>query len=108
LVKFTALNKKNHFEDLKNDGFCFTEKGLRVFAKLNSETTSRLGVSVSSKDANAVSRNKFKRRIKEATRGLDQKEHIDILVIANKQAARLDFQEINDVFEKHPLFNENR
>lgn len=107
-MKFTALNKINHFDDLKNKGFCFTEKGLRVFAKLNSETTSRLGVSVSSKDANAVSRNKFKRRIKEVARGLDQKENIDILVIANKQAARLNFQEINDVFEKHPLFNENR
>ena len=60
-MKFTALNKKNHFEDLKNEGFCFTEKGLRVFAKLNSETTSRLGVSVSSKDTNAVNRNKFNR-----------------------------------------------
>ena len=63
-MKFAALNKKNHFESLRKEEFCFAEKGVRVFVKENYVDTNRLAVSISSKYANAVNRNRFKRRIK--------------------------------------------
>ena len=70
-MKFAALNKKNHFESLRKEEFCFAEKGVRVFVKENYVDTNRLAVSISSKYANAVNRNRFKRRIKEVVRGLE-------------------------------------
>ena len=70
-MKFTALNKKNHFESLRKEEFCFADKGVKVFVKKNTVGTNRLGISISSKHANAVNRNRFKRRIKEAVRGLE-------------------------------------
>ena len=65
LVKFTALNKKSHFENLRKEEFCFADKGVKVFVKENTVGTNRLGISISSKHANAVNRNRFKRRIKD-------------------------------------------
>ena len=69
-MKFTSLNKKNHFDNLKKEEFCIASKGLKVFVKENGTTSSRLGISISSKHANAVNRNKFKRRTREAVRSL--------------------------------------
>ena len=39
LVKFTALNKKNHFENLRKEEFCFADKGVKVFVKENTVGT---------------------------------------------------------------------
>ena len=58
-MKFRALNKKIHFENLRKEEFCFAEKGVRVFVKENYVDTNRLAVSISSKYANAVNRNRF-------------------------------------------------
>ena len=82
-MKFAALNKKNHFESLRKEEFCFAEKGVRVFVKENGADVNRLAVSISSKYANAVNRNRFKRRIKEAVRGFETDLSIDILVEGN-------------------------
>ena len=88
-MKFTALNKKSHFENLRKEEFCFADKGVKVFVKENSVGTNRLGISISSKHANAVNRNRFKRRIKEAVGGLETELDIDILVEGNAESSHL-------------------
>ena len=55
-MKFRALNKKIHFENLKKEEFCFAAKDLKIFVKENDIKTSRLGISISSKQSNAVGR----------------------------------------------------
>jgi ribonuclease P protein component len=103
LVRFTALNKKNDFFRLKKETNCFTEKGLRVYIEKNQEKVSRLGISISSKQTTAVERNKFKRRIKEAVRGLEDKESFDIYIIGSKKKnLNLKILEIQKIISSHP------
>ena len=102
-MKFAALNKKNHFENLRKEEFCFAEKGVRVFVKENYVDTNRLAVSISSKYANAVNRNRFKRRIKEGVRGLETDLSIDILVEGNSKSPLLKLNEVETILKKHPL-----
>ncbi len=102
MVKFTALNKKNDFFRLKKEKNCFTEKGLRVYIEKNQEKVSRLGISISSKQTTAVERNKFKRRIKEAVRGLEDKDNFDIYIIGSKKNLNLKILEIQKIISSHP------
>ena len=102
-MKFAALNKKNHFESLRKEEFCFAEKGVRVFVKENYVDTNRLAVSISSKYANAVNRNRFKRRIKEVVRGLETDLNLDILVEGSTKAPQLKLIEIKNILTRHPL-----
>ena len=102
-MKFAALNKKNHFESLRKEEFCFAEKGVRVFVKENYVDTNRLAVSISSKYANAVNRNRFKRRIKEVVRGLETDLSIDILVERNSKSPLLKLNAVETILKKHPL-----
>jgi len=102
-VKFTSLNKKTHFDSLKRKEFCIAENGLKVFVKENGTTSSRLGVSISSKHTNAVNRNKFKRRTREAVRSLPDNKNLDILVVGNEDSSCLTTSEILKIFKSHPL-----
>ena len=102
-MKFTSLNKKNHFDSLKKEELCIASKGLKVFVKENGTTSSRLGISISSKHANAVNRNKFKRRTREAVRSLSDSKNLDILVVGNKDSSNLTSSEILKIFKSHPL-----
>ena len=102
-MKFTALNKKSHFENLRKEEFCFADKGVKVFVKVNAVGTNRLGISISSKHANAVNRNRFKRRIKEAVRGLETEFDLDILVEGSAKAPDLKLIEIKNILNRHPL-----
>ena len=102
-MKFTSLINKNHFDNLKKEEFCIAAKGLKVFVKENGTTSSRLGISISSKHVNAVNRNKFKRRTREAVRSLSDKKNLDILVVGNKDSSNLTTSEILKIFKSHPL-----
>jgi len=102
-VKFTSLNKKNHFDNLRKEEFCIAKEGLKVFVKENNTSSSRLGISISSKHANAVNRNKFKRRTREVVRSLSGNKNLDILVVGNKDSSHLTTTEILKIFKSHPL-----
>ena len=102
-MKFTALNKKNHFKNLRKEEFCISENGVKVFVKENNVDTNRLAVSISSKHANAVNRNRFKRRIKEAVRGFETDLSIDILVEGDSKSPLLRLNDIEKILKKHPL-----
>ena len=102
-MKLSSLNKKNHFDNLRKEEFCITANGLKVFIKENNTLSSRLGISISSKHVNAVNRNKFKRRTREAVRSLPDNKHFDILVVGNKDSSNLKPAEILKVLKSHPL-----
>ena len=105
MVKFTALNKRNHFLRLKKEGNCFIDKGLKVYIEENKDTNSKLGISISSKQTTAVERNKFKRRIKEAVRGIEEEKHFDIYIIGSKNNLNLKVKEIEKIISSHPKLN---
>ena len=95
MLSFTALNISQHFKDLKKDENAINVGGLKVYIKINNLETSRLGINISSNGTNAVNRNKFKRRIKEAVRGLEIKHNVDIYVIGSIQSSKMNLKDIN-------------
>ncbi|MDY6795610.1 MAG: ribonuclease P protein component [Actinomycetota bacterium] len=75
---------------------------ITVFRLLNEKGITRIGISVSKKTGNSVTRNKIKRRIREAIRKsasfLPAGE--DIVIIARRKAANKGYKEVEkDVLE---------
>ena len=102
MIEFTSLRKAEQFERVKNEGQRFLDEGLEVFIKENDTPGTRLGIQVSSKIANAAQRNKAKRRIKEATRLLEEKKSIDMVVVVRKTGLEKDLSTIVKTLKKHP------
>jgi ribonuclease P protein component len=102
LVSFTALNNSQHFINLKKEENAIEANGLKVYLKINNLETSRLGINISSKGTNAVNRNKFKRRIKEAVRGLTIEINVDIYVIGSNQSSDISLKNITEILISHP------
>ena len=102
MLSFTALNISQHFKNLKKDENAINVGGLKVYIKINNLETSRLGINISSNGTNAVNRNKFKRRIKEAVRGLEIKHNVDIYVIGSIQSSKMNLKDINKILKSHP------
>jgi ribonuclease P protein component len=102
LVSFTALNNSQHFINLKKEENAIEANGLKVYLKINNLETSRLGINISSKGTNAVNRNKFKRRIKEAVRGLKIEINVDIYVIGSNQSSDISLNDITKILISHP------
>ena len=102
MVSFTALNNRQHFINLKKEENAIEANGLKVYLKINNLETSRLGINISSKGTNAVNRNKFKRRIKEAVRGLKIEINVDIYVIGSNQSSDISLKDITEILISHP------
>ena len=102
MVSFTALNNSQHFINLKKEENAIEANGLKVYLKINNLETSRLGINISSKGTNAVNRNKFKRRIKEAVRGLKIEKNVDIYVIGSNQSSDISLKDITEILISHP------
>ena len=102
MVSFTALNNSQHFINLKKEENAIEANGLKVYLKINNLETSRLGINISSKGTNAVNRNKFKRRIKEAVRGLKIEINVDIYVIGSNQSSDISLKYITEILISHP------
>ena len=102
MVSFTALNNSQHFINLKKEENAIEANGLKVYLKINNLETSRLGINISSKGTNAVNRNKFKRRIKEAVRGLKIEINVDVYVIGSNQSSDISLKDITEILISHP------
>jgi len=97
-LKFTISLKKNeHFKQVFNLGKVASNQLLTVFAVENNLQESRLGISVSKKNAGkAVVRNKLKRRIKEAYRLVEPAvfQGYDIVMIPKAAIIEASFADI--------------
>ncbi|MDH5415175.1 MAG: ribonuclease P protein component [Flavobacteriaceae bacterium] len=82
--KKNRLLNKNDFQNLRDGSRFFVSDSLVFYTKKNLYSHSRLGIAASKKYGNAVSRNRFKRKVREAYRILPiDSKHIDILVAPN-------------------------
>ena len=87
---------------LKKEENCLTEQGLRVYIEDSDEKLSRLGISIPKSEANAVKRNKFRRKIKEVVRGLEAKNNFDIYIVGTKKGTSLKYKELSRIIASHP------
>ena len=93
--KSARLKKRPEFLSLSRTGKKFHSPNFIVISKSNEHGESRLGITVSGKVGNAVTRNRVKRLIREFFRlNKDLFEPVDYNVIAKQGAARLDFGDI--------------
>ena len=102
MVNFTTFKNSNHFLDLKKEENCLTEKGLKVYIQDSNEGLSRLAISLPKSEANAVKRNKFRRKIKEVVRGLEINNIFYIYIVGTKKATKLQYKELRKIIESHP------
>ena len=105
MVNFTTFKNSNHFLDLKKEENCLTEQGLKVYIEDSNEKLSRLAISLPKSEANAVKRNKFRRKIKEVVRGLEINNIFYIYIVGTKKATKLKYKELRNIIESHPKLN---
>jgi|TARA_B100000676_G_scaffold109328_1_gene109265 ribonuclease P protein component len=102
LVNFTTFKNSNHFLDLKKEENCLTEQGLKVYIQDSNERLSKLAISLPKSEANAVKRNKFRRKIKEVVRGLEINNIFYIYIVGTNKATKLQYKELRNIIESHP------
>ena len=102
MVNFTTFKNSNHFLDLKKEENCLTEQGLKVYIQDSNERLSKLAISLPKSEANAVKRNKFRRKIKEVVRGLETNNIFYIYIVGTKKSTKLQYKELRNIIESHP------
>ena len=102
MSKLTSLRRADQFKKVKKDGQKIVNNGLEVFIVNSGMAEARLGIQISSKIANSVTRNKVRRRIKEAARFLEKKESIDMVVVVKKKGLEADLFTIENTLKEHP------
>ncbi|MEG1790197.1 MAG: ribonuclease P protein component [Oscillospiraceae bacterium] len=93
-MEFTDSLKKNYeFRRLYQRGKSFARPCLVVYFRRNGSTENRLGITVSNKVGNAVTRNHVRRRLREIYRLSEAqlKRGLDIVIVARIRGANADY-----------------
>jgi len=96
LKKSFRVKREKDFKAIFTDGISFANRKFVVYQLENQKSHFRVGLSVSKKLGNAVTRNQIKRRIRHIL--LSVREHladnVDFVVIARKGVEGLDYAEM--------------
>ncbi len=93
--KTLRLLSARDFSNLKVDSKLFKKSLLRIYYKTNDLTNSRLGISVSTRVANSVLRNRFKRILREEFRISNlRNKNLDILCVVQTFRKDTDIEKI--------------
>jgi ribonuclease P protein component len=93
--KSQRIKKNKEFQTVFKKGKSFANRQFIVYVLKNDQPEFRIGLSVSKKVGNAVTRNRIKRYIRQTFLELenDLLPNADYVIIARQQAASLDFHE---------------
>lgn len=93
--KSQRIKKNKEFQTVFKKGKSFANRQFIVYVLKNDQPDFRIGLSVSKKVGNAVTRNRIKRYIRQTFLELEQDvlPNADYVIIARQQAATLDFHE---------------
>ena len=98
-MQYTESLKKNHlFRRLYHRGKSSVGQELVLYCRKNGLDHNRLGITVSTKVGNAVTRNRIRRRIREAYR-LSESRYLpgwDLVVVARSSAASASWAQMRD------------
>ena len=93
-----SIKKNKEFRFIYNKGKSIADSRLVLHKVSRSQTSARLGISISSKVGNAVVRNKIKRRIKEIIR-INEEDILntdDIVFVVRVRCKDADFYQIQE------------
>lgn len=96
-MRYTISLKRNRdFVRLYHSGKSAASRELALYCRKNRTSENRLGITVSSKIGNAVTRNRVRRRIKEAYRLNESlfRQGFDIVVVARSRSAQSGFESL--------------
>jgi ribonuclease P protein component len=96
------LTDSPEFERVYRQGIAYRGKLFSVHAFPNEHGTPRLGLSVSRKVGNAVTRNAVRRKLREVFHSCisGKCEDLDVVVSAKPAAAKATFEELREEFSK--------
>ncbi|MCL1697650.1 MULTISPECIES: ribonuclease P protein component [unclassified Lysinibacillus] len=97
MKKRQRVKKNDDFQKVFKKGKSFANRQFVVyFLEKEGQTEFRVGLSVSKKLGNAVTRNQIKRYIRQSIHELkdELKPNMDYVIIARQPAATMDFQEV--------------
>lgn len=110
-MKKYKIRKNSEFRAIYKKGKSFSDKLLVLYISRNNSDFNRIGVSVSKKVGNSVTRNRIKRLIKEVYRHneMNIKKGYDLIFIARNSAKGKSYNEIErsmiNLFDKAGLYN---
>ena len=92
-----SIKKNEEFREIYHSGKSYANKYLVMYVKKSDSETGRLGISVSKKVGNSVTRHRLARLIRESYRLNESKFHSgwDIVVVARQGAKGRNYFEIN-------------
>ncbi|WP_044641422.1 ribonuclease P protein component [Risungbinella massiliensis] len=105
------LRKKRDFSRVFRGGNSIANRQFVLYIKRNRSSELRLGISVSKKVGNAVTRNRVKRLVKEVVRAWipSLQPDVDLVLIARNPTANMGYHEIKSsirhLFQKAGLFH---
>lgn len=93
--KQQRIKKNKEFQRIFKKGKSFANRQFIVYVLRSDQPDFRIGLSVSKKVGNAVTRNRIKRYIRQTflERKDDLMQNADYVIIARQQAAEMDFHE---------------
>jgi len=96
LKKSFRVKREKDFNAIFTDGTSFANRKFVVYQLENQKSHFRVGLSVSKKLGNAVTRNQIKRRIRHILQSVKGSlvEHVDFVVIARKGVETLEYAEM--------------
>ena len=96
MKKNFRVKREKDFKAIFKDGTSFANRKFVVYQLENQQNHFRVGLSVSKKLGNAVTRNQIKRRIRHILQSVKGSlvEHVDFVVIARKGVETLEYAEI--------------
>ncbi|WP_257351705.1 ribonuclease P protein component [Pseudalkalibacillus decolorationis] len=97
MTKNHRIKKNKEFQEVFRNGVSFANRQFVVYYMEKSEQTYfRLGLSVSKKIGNAVTRNRIKRYVREVFHELEDeiKTSYDYVIIARKPTSSMNFHEV--------------
>ena len=96
MKKSFRVKREKDFKAIFKDGTSFANRKFVVYQLENQQNHFRVGLSVSKKLGNAVTRNQIKRRIRHILQSVKGSlvEHVDFVVIARKGVETLKYAEM--------------
>ncbi|MGZ9814370.1 ribonuclease P protein component [Streptococcus sp. V913] len=96
MKKNFRVKREKDFKAIFKDGTSFANRKFVVYQLENQQNHFRVGLSVSKKLGNAVTRNQIKRRIRHILQSVKGSlvEHVDFIVIARKGVETLEYAEM--------------
>ncbi len=100
MLKKHILRKNHQFQDIINKREQSVSKYIVIY-KVKNDSELRVGISISKKFANAVNRNKYKRKVKAALDNLNLwDKKLDVVLIIRRPFMELSFQEMEVQIKK--------